>query len=268
MKREEKLEKKQKHKEQRPEEKKQIVLEDENGEKIDPKEIEKAFSKANKEKKEELGKKIREHLASQAKQAGYGMGDANGTLGEVGTAKPVVNWKKLLRYELDKEEDRWSYRRADEENGYSARIGSFDVDEKSRTEVMLDTSGSVSDELLRNFLRQLKPLLKESRLFVGCFDTNFYGFTEIKSNRDIDTFNIRGRGGTSFETAVQYFSKKRETNKIVFTDGYDRFTLTDKKYKSIKWLVFENQDFHPTSGKVIFVDPEKLMQRFEQEREM
>lgn len=231
-------------------------------------EIEKAFSKANKEKKEEMGRMIRERLATEAKQAGIGGGGRDGTFGEVGKAKAVVDWKKLLRQELEKEEDRWSYRRADAENGYSARIGSFEIDEKAITEVMLDTSGSVNDRMLRNFLRQLKPLLKESKLYVGCFDWDFYGFTEIKTNRDIDTFRIRGGGGTSFDTAAQYFSGKKNVNKIIFTDGCDRFTLRDKKYKDIKWLVFGDYPFTPSLGKVIRVDERKLMQNFEQEMGM
>ena len=52
---------------------------------------------------------------------------------------------------------------------------------------------------------QLKPLLKESKLYVGCFDTKFYGFKEIKSKRDVDEFKFEGRGGTSFNVAAHSF---------------------------------------------------------------
>ena len=42
-------------------------------------------------------------------------------------------------------------------------------------------SSSVDDNLLRNFLRECKNILKFSRLRAGCFDTLFYGFQEIRT---------------------------------------------------------------------------------------
>ena len=53
------------------------------------------------------------------------------------------------------------------------------------TEIVLDTSGSIDDKLLRNFLRECKNILNFYKIKVGCFDTKFYGFTEIKNMKDI-----------------------------------------------------------------------------------
>ena len=126
---------------------------------------------------------------------------------------------------------------------------------KAETEVMLDTSGSLDENMLKEFLRQLKPILKNSELKVGCFDTEFYGFQKIKSDKDIDNFQVSGGGGTDLDLPVRNFSKKREINKIVFTDGYSySLPREDLRKVNVIWLVYNNDDFHPTCGKVIYVD--------------
>lgn len=222
--------------------------------------IEKNFAKANTKLKEKIANEIKQKLQEQ-KQS-MSMVSTNGGLsfGNVGQEKTIFSWKVLLKREIDKEQDMWSYRRADADNYYQARIESRDVEDFSKTEVLLDTSGSVSNELLRSFLRQLKPLLKESHLFVGCFDHAFYGFQEIKRSDDINSFTIRGRGGTNFDLAIQSFTKKQEINKIIFTDGDDIVANTpENKKQKIVWVVYDNKKFSPPFGKVIHVSSQEIM---------
>ena len=54
------------------------------------------------------------------------------------------------------------------------------------TEIVLDTSGSINEILLKNFLRECKNILQHTKLKVGCFDTEFYGFHEIRTEEDIE----------------------------------------------------------------------------------
>ncbi len=60
------------------------------------------------------------------------------------------------------------------------------------TEIVLDTSGSISEKMLKNFLRECRYIIEESKVKVGCFDTKFYGFHEIKSLKDIDEMEYAG----------------------------------------------------------------------------
>ena len=125
------------------------------------------------------------------------------------------------------------------------------------TEVIMDTSGSVDDDLLRSFLRQLKRISKESKLKAGCFDTMFYGFTDIRKMSDIDNFRIYGRGGTDLDAALKGFSKDKKVNKIVFTDGYGPQML--KLDMKVIWVVYDNPEFVPLTGKkVIHVSKEMV----------
>ena len=89
---------------------------------------------------------------------------------------------------------------------------------------------------------------------VGCFDTKFYGFTEINDISDIDNLQFYGGGGTNFEAAVNAFSKRVE-NKIIFTDGMAY--MPNKPLDAI-WIVFGGYQINPPGGKVIHIDDEQL----------
>lgn len=231
-----------------------------------PSDMEKQFSQENQQMKKELADKIREDLRKQREEALDSVGNSGGYTSQfenVGEAPPVLSWKKILKRELEKEEDRWSYRRADEDNDFQARIGTQEVEDHPETEVMLDVSGSITDDFLKRFLRQLKPLLKESKLRVGCFDEFVYDFVDIKSERDIDHFKVTRRSTwtENWDAAVRAFSKKKGVNKIVFTDGFPCpgvMPKEDLRKINVIWLVFDNRRFKPCCGKVIFVDRKEL----------
>ena len=190
-------------------------------------------------------------------------------LGNIGKSKEEIDWKVLLRREVEKTETIWSQRRSIAENNYAYRLEENDIEDEAETEVMIDVSGSVDLELVKSFLRQLKPLLEQSKLRVGCFNERFWGLVDIKNVRDIDNFNIpRGARGDSawtedWDLAVRSFTKKREINKIVFTDGYPcpgTMPKEDLKRENIIWLVYGNKDFKPCCGKVINITEKQLEQ--------
>lgn len=190
-------------------------------------------------------------------------------LGDIGKSKEEIDWKLLLRREVEKTETIWSQRRSIAENNYAYRLEENDIEDEAETEVMIDVSGSVDLELVKSFLRQLKPLLEQSKLRVGCFNEQFWGLVDIKNVKDIDNFTIpRGARGHSawtedWDLAVRSFTKKREINKIVFTDGYPcpgTMPKEDLKRENIIWLVYGNKDFKPCCGKVINITEKQLEQ--------
>ena len=117
-------------------------------------------------------------------------------------------------------------------------------------EILLDTSASIDTELLKAFVRGVRELLSEDAVVkVGCFDTEFYGFQEINSEQDISKLEIKGAGGTNFETAVNAFTGDAET-KIIFTDGYAE--MPSRRCDAI-WLVYSDTPVNPPGGRVIYV---------------
>lgn len=190
-------------------------------------------------------------------------------LGSIGESKEAIDWKVLLRREVEKTETIWSQRRSIAENNYAYRLEENDIEDEAETEIMIDVSGSVDLDLVKAFLRQIKPILKQSKLKVGCFNEKFWGLVDIKNVKDIDNFTIpRGARGDSawtedWDLAVRSFTKKSEINKIVFTDGYPcpgTMPKEDLKRENVIWLVYGNKDFNPCCGKVINIAKRQLEQ--------
>lgn len=169
----------------------------------------------------------------------------------VGFSRPSVDWRYLLKEATSFDVD-WSYNNAEFENGVlNPVLERFPV---PMTEILLDTSGSINEELLRNFLRECKNILKVSKLRVGCFDTKFYGFYDIKTVADIDKMKFNGGGGTDFNIAVRAFNSRTD-NKIIFTDG--EADMPNISVNAV-WVVFGDKKIYPRGGRVIRISNEQL----------
>ena len=208
--------------------------------------------KQNKKEREERLEQLRESLAS--KSHGYGTEDVDSgyrDVGDIGIAKPLIDWRYALKESIKYDVD-WSFQNADIEDG----VVTPHLEEQPRpeTEIVLDTSGSINKELLRNFLRECKNIIQTSNVKVGCFDTRFYGFTEIKDVHDIDNLKFQGGGNTNFNVAVSAFSKRVE-NKIIFTDGDASNPIMPL---DVIWIVFGPKRINPPGGKVIYINDEQL----------
>ena len=140
----------------------------------------------NRQEKRERFKARREKTQQDIRGAQEGVIE----LGSIGESKEAIDWKVLLRREVEKTETIWSQRRSIAENNYAYRLEENDIEDEAETEIMIDVSGSVDLDLVKAFLRQIKPILKHSKLKVGCFNEKFWGLVDIKSVRDIDNFTI------------------------------------------------------------------------------
>lgn len=209
-----------------------------------------AFKKNLEDKKKQL-EELKEAISKQASQAGTSTNRDIRTVNDIGSAKPLIDWRYVLRDAIKYDVD-WSYKNATLEDG----VVSANLEEQPMpgTEIVLDTSGSINEVLLKNFLRECKNILQHTKLKVGCFDTEFYGFHEIRTEEDIEKMRFEGRGGTDFDVAVGAFSRQVE-NKIIFTDG--KASMPDMPLDAI-WIVFGGKKINPKGGKVIHIDNEQL----------
>ena len=218
--------------------------------------------------------KNRDKVFEQASQVvsargskGYGMGNTEAmpssiTFSDIGQVrKGVVNWRNILKRNFDKVSYKWDYDDYPDPDDPYLRRRIYEVNkyERASTEVICDVSGSVSHDLIKCFLRQIKSMIKETSMKVGFFADYFYGFTEVKKVSDIDNLRIPVGYGTDFDSASRAFTNDRDVNKICFTDGWDGGDARiAHKRKDIIWISFENQDFKPDYGKVIYVPEEKI----------
>ena len=216
------------------------------------------------ERRKQLQELSRELANKSSHEAGDGIQREGKKLSDIGIATPLIDWRKLLRQAIKYDEE-YTRKNARMRNGYFRhRIEQLPMPE---AEILLDTSGSVSEVLLKNFLRECKNILDNSKVKVGCFNTEFHGFTELKKPEDIDNMSFPIGGGTDFNVAVGAFSRKAP-NKIIFTDG--EADMPRETVRNVIWVVFGDEKINPKGGKVINITGEqlrKLYQSFIQDKD-
>ena len=210
---------------------------------------EKEAFKENSKEREKILEKVENEITSHL--GGNSSNSDIRKIGDIGSADTALDWRNLLDETINYEYD-WSYKNATIE--YGVVIPHFEKMPFSETEIVVDTSGSVNEEMLKNFLRECKSILEFSEIKVGCFDTKFYGFNDIYSEVDIDNLVFYGGGGTDFNVAVNAFSDSAD-NKIIFTDGYAN--MPDKEVDAI-WIVYGTEKIKPKGGRIIYINEEEL----------
>lgn len=214
-----------------------------------------------KQNKIERTKRLQELSKKTAKEASHKVGDGiqreQKKLSDIGIATPLIDWRKLLRQAIRYDEE-YTRKNARMRNGYFRhRVEQIPMPE---AEILLDTSGSVSEELLKNFLRECKNILDNSKVKVGCFNTEFHGFTELKKPEDIDNMSFPIGGGTNFNAAVGAYSRNAP-NKIIFTDG--DAPMPRETVRNVIWVVFGNKKINPKGGRVINITGEQLRRLYQ-----
>lgn len=219
-----------------------------------------SFNKNREVKKKEL-EDLKESLLSGAMAAGDSANGDVRKVEDIGYAKPIIDWRYVLKEAIKYDVD-WSYKNATIEDG----VVSANLEEQPmpETEIVLDTSNSISEQLLKGFLRECKNILKQSRVKVGCFDYKFYGFHDIRTEKDIEDMEFEGYGGTNFNAAVNAFTRRVE-NKIIFTDG--KAPMPSMSLDAI-WIVFGGKRINPDGGKVIYIDADELKRMYSYEEKV
>ena len=111
--------------------------------------------------------------------------------------------------------------------------------------VAFDVSGSVSNKELMYFLNELQALSNKMKLPITYiqFDWNIQNVETIAPNEK-PSFNLHGRGGTSFQPVFDYLKDEqypKETQLFIFTDGGGEWEINNRGYKKYQWIISGNQ---------------------------
>lgn len=142
--------------------------------------------------------------------------------------EPKIDWRTLLVQQIQtviKANYLWS---RPNKKGYPAVwLPSMDREQAIDICVCIDTSGSVDDYMLRDFLSEIYGIMTqyvEFKIQLWCFDTKVGGVAEFTSNNiyDLLTYQKVGGGGTNFEVNWKFMKEHDIVPKkfIMFTDGY------------------------------------------------
>jgi predicted metal-dependent peptidase len=154
-----------------------------------------------------------------------------------------VNWKYLLYKYLTKTLPYdYTYSRPSKKSISSGFYMPSILKENIEVVVSIDTSGSISQEELREFLGEIISLIRSFnniKIKIIICDAEIKEVYDI-GNGDIDKVNnlkISGGGGTSHIPIYDYIDNKLPNTKLVvhFTDGYTEFPDTER-VKSV-WIL-------------------------------
>jgi len=216
-------------------------------------ELDKEFGKSVEERKS-----IADHLAHSIQEAiksGQGRGTIPSSFSEWAVqfkGPPKVKWTRLLTNKLkraasqiesgasDYSMQRPSRRTYARDDGV-IRPGL--VDYKFEIGIILDTSGSMSQELLSKALREAAGAMKAANLdrcwFIQC-DADVHSTKRIRI-KDLAKLELRGRGGTDFVPALEQAAKiKPKISLVIYlTDGDGNAPNTPPPFDVI-WCVFKS----------------------------
>lgn len=119
--------------------------------------------------------------------------------------------------------------------------------------VAIDTSGSVSDESLQQFMAEINNIAKYATITVVEADS------EIKNTYIYDPrkkYAVKGRGGTAYQPALDFFNKNNNIDALIYfgdMDNYDEEVLAKPKYP-VLWAIVGPQHRPADFGNEIRID--------------
>jgi predicted metal-dependent peptidase len=167
--------------------------------------------------------------------------------------KPMVNWKRELRYFINrlvqkgrrstrsKPNRRYGYTQPGTKKNYTSKIL-----------VGIDTSGSVSDSDLHDFVTEINGMISHVQCDTICFDTALYG--EPKSfTKKVREFDVEGRGGTNFGPILELSEELKYDGVIVLTDGFAPFPPKPLRTRVMWVLTKSGEAVEPPYGKKVVI---------------
>jgi len=152
---------------------------------------------------------------------------------------PKFNWKNYIRRFTGVSTKIFTRKTRRKENIKFPDNPSLKVKMRQKMLLAIDTSGSVNNNELKEFMNEIHHIYKAG-VDVHILQCD----TTIKSSKDYDgkfELGIVGRGGTSFDPVLEFYEEHREyTSLIYFTDGECSTSL--KPSKPVLWVISEQSD--------------------------
>lgn len=199
----------------------------------------------------QIKSRLKETAEQIVKQAGKVPGELSSILEAIKNKPPVFNWKRYFRRlignsitsEIQLTRMRPSKRVPDARGIRMKR--------KPNIMVAVDTSGSISQDDLKDFFSEIHHIWKTGvNVTVVEFDTKIQNIFEYKGQQNI---KVHGRGGTDATSAIEYYKQHHDFSScIIFTDGY-LSTFKLPICQSLIWVITKNGNKTKYPGQVIYI---------------
>jgi predicted metal-dependent peptidase len=192
---------------------------------------------------EEEKKQIRDEIKEAVMTAAQTVGAGNLPSGVRRLIKdltePQLNWRELLQQQIQSTiRADYSWTRPSRRGWHiDAVLPGNDLEKEIDICVAVDASGSMSDDMLKDILSEVKGIMQSYnsfKLHLWSFDTEVYNATIFTAENidEIMEWEIDGGGGTMFEANWQYMLDNDIVPKkfVMFTDGYPGDGWGDENY--------------------------------------
>lgn len=185
-----------------------------------------AMSGMSEEERKQLADEIKQAAISAAQAAGGEVPDNIKRIINELTA-PKMDWRDILRTNLESSlKSDFTFMRPSKRSGEVIFPG-MNKDEELNIVVAVDTSGSIGENMLRDFLSEVQGIMDQYnsyKITVMQFDTGVYGVEEFThdNGKTMAEYELQGGGGTDFNAVFRYMEENQiEPDQLVmFTDGY------------------------------------------------
>jgi len=187
----------------------------------------KGAPKLTAEEKRAIADEIREAMISASEAVGAGNCPAGVQRMLKDLVEPKMNWRELLQQQIEscvKSDFTWlkPSRRAWH---MDAILPGMKNGERITVAIGIDTSGSITDEMVRDFLSEIYGIMgmyEEYSIDIWTFDHSIHNHQTFTSDdgEDIMAYQIKGGGGTSFNANWDYMKSIDLVPKqfVMFTD--------------------------------------------------
>jgi predicted metal-dependent peptidase len=193
-----------------------------------------------------LGDEIRNAVIQAAKGQAAGNVPAGVKRMLKDLTEPQMNWRQVLEMKIQsmvKSDFTWE-RCSRKSQASGIYLPSTKNDFKVEADIAIDCSGSMSEDMLRDLLSEVKGIMQQFQDFklrVWCFDTAVYHMEEYSPDNleEIDDYDIKGGGGTDFMCNWIYMKENgfEPQRFIMMTDGYPCGSWGDPDYADTLFLI-------------------------------
>jgi predicted metal-dependent peptidase len=202
------------------------------------------------EEKKKIRDEIKEAMVAAAQAAGAGRVPAGVARMISDFTEPKMDWRQMLRMNIQSIiKSNFSFQRPNRKSQHCGAILPGMMNEETiDVSVCIDMSGSISDEMAKDFLSEVKGIMDEYtdfKLDLWTFDTEVYGYKQFTGDTadEIMEYECQGGGGTDFEVNWNFMKEQGIEPKrfIMFTDGYPCGSWGDEDYTETLFIVHGNE---------------------------
>ena len=218
----------------------------------------KSKPKYNEEDRKKIRDEIKDALINSAKtceNAGELPGGVQRIIKDL--TEPKMDWRDLIAQSIESTiKSDFSFMRQSRKGWQTNVILPGMIPENTiDVSIALDMSGSISNEMGRDMLSEVKGIMEQFTSFkikLWCVDTDVYNYAEFdESNVDeIDEYEPTGGGGTDFMCNWRYMKDNdiQPDRFMMFTDGYPCGQWGDEQYCDTVYIIHGNDTIQPPFG--------------------